>query len=97
MTKRRTSPYASGLSGVNDEMHIVVIDEDGEITGTKGEVLEKFEAVSKVLQTLKTSQGSVNYYIDVIYKSSNYIYWMTTTLLVQTGVVRSLQEQLLQT
>ena len=62
-------------AGVNDEMHIVVIDEDGEITGTKGEVLEKFEAVSKASDA-KTSQGSVNYYIDVIYKSSNYIYWM---------------------
>ena len=56
-------------------MHIVVIDEDGDITGTKGEVLEKFEAVSKASDA-KTSQGSVNYYSDVIYKSSNYIYWM---------------------
>ena len=43
-------------------MHIVVIDEDGEITGTKGEVLEKFEAVSKASDA-KTSQGSVNYYL----------------------------------
>ena len=39
--------------GSNDELHIVVIDEDGEITGTKGDVLETFEAVSKK-QTLKT-------------------------------------------
>ena len=70
-----TSPYATARGGVNDEMHIVVIDEDGDITGTKGEILEKFEAVSKASDA-KTTQGSVNYYIDVIYKSSNYIYWM---------------------
>jgi phage tail sheath protein FI len=70
-----TSPYAQAKSGVNDELHIVVIDEDGEITGTKGDVLEKFEAVSKASDA-KTSQGSVNYYPDVIYKASNYIYWM---------------------
>jgi len=70
-----TSPYATSRGGSGDELHIVVIDEDGEITGIKGEILEKFEAVSKASDA-KTSQGSVNYYIDVIYKSSNYIYWM---------------------
>ena len=70
-----TSPYAQAKSGVNDELHIVVIDEDGEITGTKGDVLETFEAVSKASDA-KDAQGNVNYYPDVIYKSSNYIYWM---------------------
>ena len=39
-------------SGVNDELHIVVVDEDGTITGTKGDVLETYDAVSKV-QTQK--------------------------------------------
>jgi len=70
-----TSPYAAALSGVNDELHIVVVDEDGGISGTKGEVLETFGAVSKASDA-KTPQGSVNYYPDVIYNSSNYIYWM---------------------
>ena len=70
-----TSPYAQAKGGSNDELHIIVIDEDGEITGTKGEILEKFEAVSKASDA-KTAQGSVNYYPDVIYNQSNYIYWM---------------------
>jgi len=70
-----TSPYATALSGVNDELHIVVVDEDGGITGTKGDVLETFGAVSKASDA-KTPQGSVNYYPDVIYNSSSYIYWM---------------------
>jgi phage tail sheath protein FI len=70
-----TSPYAAALSGVNDELHIVVVDEDGGISGTKGDVLETFGAVSKASDA-KTPQGSVNYYPDVIYNSSNYIYWM---------------------
>jgi hypothetical protein len=56
-------------------MHIAVIDEDGAITGVKGDVLETFAAVSKASDA-KTPQGSVNYYPDVIYNSSNYIYWM---------------------
>ena len=70
-----TSPFATALGGSNDEMHIAVIDEDGAITGVKGDVLETFAAVSKASDA-KTPQGSVNYYPDVIYNSSNYIYWM---------------------
>ena len=70
-----TSPYAEARGGVNDEIHIVVIDEDGGISGTKGEVLETYDAVSKGSDA-KTPQGDTNYYPDVIYNKSNYIYWM---------------------
>ena len=70
-----TSPFATALGGSNDEMHIAVIDEDGTITGTKGEVLEVYGAVSKASDA-KTPQGDVNYYPDVIYNKSSYIYWM---------------------
>ena len=70
-----TSPYAQARSGVNDEMHIVVVDEDGGISQVKGDVLEKFEAVSKGSDA-KTAQGSTNYYPDVIYNQSSYIFWM---------------------
>ncbi len=70
-----TSPFATALGGSNDEMHIAVIDEDGAITGTKGEVLEVYGAVSKASDA-KTPQGDVNYYPDVIYNKSSYIYWM---------------------
>ena len=70
-----TSPVASAKGGSNDELHIVVVDEDGTITGTKGDVLETYAAVSKGSDA-KTPQGDVNYYPDVIYNKSNYIYWM---------------------
>ena len=70
-----TSPYAQANGGSDDELHIVVVDEDGGISGTKGEALETFGAVSKGSDA-KTPQGSTNYYPDVIYNSSNYIYWM---------------------
>ena len=56
-------------------MHIAVVDEDGGINGTKGEVLEKFEAVSKASDA-KSPQGDTNYYSDVIFNSSYYIFWM---------------------
>ena len=34
-----TSPYTQARGGVNDELHIVIVDEDGELSGTKGTVL----------------------------------------------------------
>ena len=70
-----TSPFAQANGASGDEIHIVVVDEDGGITGTKGDVLETFGALSKGSDA-KTAQGSTNYYPDVIYNSSNYIYWM---------------------
>jgi hypothetical protein len=70
-----TSTYASTRSGVNDELHIVVIDEDGAISGTAGEVLEVYDSLSKASDA-KTPQGDTNYYPDVIYNRSEYIYWM---------------------
>ena len=41
-----TSKFASDLGCKNDEMHVVVIDEDGSITGTPNEVLETFPFLS---------------------------------------------------
>ena len=70
-----TSPYASVRGGSNDELHVVVVDEDGGITGTKGEVLEVFDGLSKASDA-KNPQGDTNYYPTVIQNKSNYIYWM---------------------
>jgi hypothetical protein len=70
-----TSSYAANLGGSNDELHIIVIDEDGVITGTPGTVLEKFAFASKANDT-KKSDGTNNYYKDVINSGSDYIYWM---------------------
>ena len=70
-----TSPYVAGLSGTNDELHIAVIDATGSISGVKGSVLETYGAVSKASDA-KSAQGDTNYYPDVIYNKSSYIYWM---------------------
>ena len=70
-----TSSYVSDRSGSGDEIHVVVIDEDGGITGTPGEVIETFSKLSKASDA-KSPQGDTNYYPDVIYNKSNYIYWM---------------------
>ena len=59
----------------NDEMHIVVVDADGLLTGTAGTILEKFEGVSK-LKGAVTDSGDNNYYLDALYLQSEWIYWM---------------------
>ena len=70
-----TSSFASGEGGSNDEVHIVVLDEDGRFTGIPGTVLEKYEFLSKA-SNAKTFDGSTNYYKNVINNSSRYVWWL---------------------
>jgi len=69
-----TSAYVSAVGGANDEMHIVVVDEDGLLTGSAGSVLETFPFLSKASDA-KDSVGNSNFYKDVLYRKSKYIYW----------------------
>ena len=73
-------------------MHIAVIDEDGSITGTAGEILETFDGASQAHDD-KDASGNSNYYVDVIYRNSKYIYWIDHILLYQTVLVK--QDKLL--
>lgn len=69
-----TSSFASSVGGSNDELHIVIVDEDGLWTGTQGAVLEKFAFVSKA-NDAKKSDGTNNYYKNVLNSSSRYVWW----------------------
>ena len=60
--------------GSNDQLHIVVVDEDGLFSGTIGTVLERFESTSKASDA-KHSEGGSLFYKDVINSQSKYIYW----------------------
>jgi len=70
-----TSEYAANFNSTGDELHVIVIDEDGVFTGTAGTVLEKFPFVSKASDA-KNSDGSSNFYKNVINTQSQYIWWM---------------------
>ena len=70
-----TTTDVSNNGGSNDELHIVVIDEDGGISGTAGTILETFEGLSQASDA-KTTSGATNFYADVIYNNSDFIYWM---------------------
>jgi hypothetical protein len=73
-----TSPYVSDQGGSLDEMHIIVIDEDGLWTGSRNTVLEKFSFVSKA-KDAKRPDGTSSYYKDVVNNESKYIWWMDHT------------------
>ena len=68
-----TSSFVSGLGGKNDEIHIAVIDEDGDISGTAGTILETYPFLS-VASNAKATDGTSNYYKDVLKARSEYIY-----------------------
>ena len=68
-----TSSFVSGLGGKNDEIHIAVVDEDGEISGTAGTVLETYPFLS-VASNAKATDGTSNYFKDVLKARSEYIY-----------------------
>jgi hypothetical protein len=86
-----TSAGAAAAGASNDEIHVVVVDEDGLFTGTKDTVLESFGFVS-LASDAKDSVGNSNYYRDVIESQSQYIYWSghSTAMLSSANEQRSL-------
>lgn len=69
-----TSNYVSSAGGANDQIHIVVIDEDGLFSnGQKGTVLETFPFLSKASDAIN-DDGSPAYYRTIIRNQSKYIY-----------------------
>ena len=65
---------ASG-AGINDEVHVVVVDASGKITGTKGAILEVHAGLSTA-QNAKSEYGDSNYFVTVINNNSSYI-WLS--------------------
>jgi phage tail sheath protein FI len=68
-----TSSYVSSKGGSNDEIHIIVLDATGDLTGVVGSVLEKYSYLSKASDA-KNVDGSTNYYKNVINNQSAYLW-----------------------
>ena len=78
-----TSQWATDNNrGSNDELHVVVYDTTGDITGfdydvagqATNSVIERFEKLSKC-PVAKGPQGDSIYYPDVFFRQSEYVYW----------------------
>ena len=68
-----TSNYAAARGGRNDEVHVVVIDDKGTVTGNAGTILEKHLNLSKAKDG-EYSVGSPSYWRKYLASNSKYIY-----------------------
>ena len=69
-----TSDFAVRQGGSNDELHVAVVDEDGEITKVRGQLIERYNALSRASNALKEN-GNTNYYKEVINQQSSWIWF----------------------
>jgi len=74
-SRPNTSNFVINQGGAFDEVHVIVVDEDGKFTGTKGTVLEVFPFASKASDA-KDDSGNSIFYKNVIASQSRYIQWM---------------------
>jgi len=73
-SKPNQTLYAEQIgSSANDEIHILITDVDGRISGTRGTILEKYEGLS-LARDAKSEDGSSLWYGDVVNRGSSYIY-----------------------
>jgi len=68
-----TSSFVSALGGSNDELHVVILDRTGLISGTANTVIEKFGFVSKCAD-VTSFDGTSTYYRNVL-NNSKYLWW----------------------
>ena len=71
--KPSTSQYAFERNTKNDEIHIVVADDDGFVTGVSGNILEKFTNLSKLTDGRVNPSESI-YYKNYIANNSSYLF-----------------------
>ena len=70
-----TSDYADAKGASNDEIHVVIVDEDGAFTGVAGSILETFANLS-VASDAKGSDGGSIYYKNVLNAQSKYVWFI---------------------
>jgi len=70
--KPKTSQYALDRSSANDQIHVVVVDDKGKITGVAGNILEKNLFLSKASDT--KDQNVLVYYKDWLARNSANLY-----------------------
>ena len=74
-SKPVTSNFCSNRQSQNDGMHIVVVDDTGDITGIQGNILEKHTFLSKAKDTVADGEsGKKTYYKDYLVDNSSQLW-----------------------
>jgi hypothetical protein len=63
-----------GNTAAQDELHIVVVDEDGKVSGRPGQILEVFQRLSRATNA-KGTDGEGLYYKEVLNQSSRFVWF----------------------
>jgi hypothetical protein len=71
--KPGTSQYSTERNSKNDEIHIVIVDDIGSVTGISGNIVEKFLGLSKASDA-RISPSKNIYYKDILATDSEFIY-----------------------
>ena len=80
--KPGTSLFANNVANnqnANDELHIVIADEDGTISGVKGTILETYNALSRATNA-KNESGETLYFETVLNDQSKWVFTGGTTV-----------------
>jgi len=73
--KPTTNQYVSDRSGKGDSLHIVVVDDNGEITGIKGNILERHTNLSKAKDAVSSANAPQKiFYKDYLATQSAYLF-----------------------
>ena len=76
-----TSEFAKDRSSKYDEMHMVIVDDTGKVTGSSGNIVEKWVGLSKATDA-KISPSTNIFYKDYVAQFSNYAF----VGVAQTGI-----------
>jgi hypothetical protein len=71
-----TSTFASNNDATNDEVHVAIVDVNGEFSGTKGTVLETYPYVSVATNAVNADDGGNIYVKDIINTNSEYVHFI---------------------
>jgi len=67
--------YVTERSGGNDAIHVVVVDDNGDVSGVQGSILEKFVSLSKASDATANGDNPTKiYYKDYIALNSKYLF-----------------------
>ena len=76
-----TTEYAKERNAKNDEFHVLVVDDTGNVTGSSGNIVEKWTGLSKA-NDAKVSPSTDIYYKNYVANFSNYAF----VGIAQTGI-----------
>ena len=73
--KPATNQYVSDRTGKGDALHVVIVDDNGDITGIKGNILERHTNISKAKDAVSSANAPQNiYYKDYLATLSAYLF-----------------------